>query len=171
VSFGREPLSHLLLIDTIENEFVPLAIHNNKPGRDREILERYNEPAWNNPVLRFLDGRGQDLLPRRGRIWSTGDVAPRLVAALRAAGRDVPGYLRLAAAETGTKETESAHFAMHCFWVGEARLGAIDGVLTTRAAWMEGHEIVEVIFDPHVVDYDSLVRNALKLECASKGHK
>jgi len=36
------------------NEFVPVAgFTNNVPGKDAEVLKSFNEPAWNNPVVRF----------------------------------------------------------------------------------------------------------------------
>ena len=41
-AFGRGPLSHPLLVDAIEHEFVPLFVQNNRPGRDAQetLLER-----------------------------------------------------------------------------------------------------------------------------------
>ncbi len=164
--FGRSPMSHPLLVEAIETEFVPVAIYNNRPGGDALILKKYDEPSWNFPVMRFVDADGADILPRRDRIWDTGGVARRLVEALTAAGREPPAYLRLAAAEAGPGQVAKATFAMHCYWEGEARLGALDGVLTTRAGWFGGNEVVEVVFDPTVRDYDRLVKSAQELECA-----
>ncbi len=168
VSFGRSPLSHPLLVEAIEDAFVPVAIHNNKPGRDGAVLRRYREPAWNFPVMRFLDAGGTDILPRRDRIWRSGGVAMRLIEALEAAGRPVPDYLRLAASETAPERTAMATFAMQCYWEGEARLGALDGVLATRAGWLEGNEVVEVVFDPAVLGYETLLSSARQMGCAKK---
>ena len=164
--FGRSPMSHPLLVEAIETEFVPVAVYNNRPGRDAEILKEYGEPPWNFPVMRFVDAGGGDILPRRERIWDAGSVARRLIEALTAAGREPPAYLRLAATEVAPGQVAKATFAMHCFWEGEARLGALDGVLATRAGWLEGNEVVEVVFDPTVRNYDRLVRSAQELDCA-----
>ena len=152
----------------MENEFISVAVHNNRDGEDAAILARFGEPAWNNPVLRFLDGKGQDIVPRRDRVWSSGKVASRLVEVLLAAGRDVPPYLLLAERELSPERTATATFAMHCFWEGEVRLGGLDGVLFTRAGWVDSHEVVEVVFDTARIRYGDLLAKALGLECASK---
>lgn len=165
--FGREPLSHPLLVEAIETEFVPVAIYNNREGRDAEVLKRYDEPSWNNPVMRFVDARGDDVLPRRDRVWSTGDVSSRLVEALQASGRPVPAYLALAAAESADKPTRQAVFSMHCFWEGEAGLGALDGVLGTRAGWIGGAEVVDITFDPAVISVQELQSRARQLRCTA----
>jgi hypothetical protein len=92
--FGREVLTNPDLVRGIEEEFIPMLVYNNRPGgMDRELLERYREPAWNFQVIRFLDADGRDIIPRQDRVWTTRGVAARMVAALQAAGRPVPAYL------------------------------------------------------------------------------
>jgi hypothetical protein len=88
--FGNGPLSQSLLVEAIETLFVPLAIHNQKGGADADALKRFGEPAWNNPVVRFLDARGADVIARADGVWSEGGLAARMVDALIAAHRDVP---------------------------------------------------------------------------------
>lgn len=168
VTFGARPLSHPLLVEAIETEFIPLAIHNNKPGRDAEILKRFNEPSWNNPVIRFIDADATDIIPRQDRIWSMKAVADRLIAALEAADRPVPPYLRLAATELDLDAHQAATFAMHCYWDGEAKLGRIDGVITTRSGWLDQLEVVDLTFDPRVVDYATLLETAQSMSCATR---
>ncbi len=167
VSFGERVLSHPLLVDAMETEFVPVAIYNNKGGKDAEILARFSEPAWNNPVVRFVDASGRDLIPREDGVYEAGGIASRMVRALEAAKRPVPGYLRLSAEELRVAKTERATFAVHCYWEGEARLGALPGVVSTRAASLDGREVVEVSFDPSRLPYADLVRQAAGLECAA----
>ena len=164
-SFGQCPLSHPLLVDAIDFEFVPVVVYNNRSGTDAAMLQRFGEPAWNNPVLRVFGPNGAELLPRRDDIGSEGAVAQRLVDALAAAGRDVPPYLALAAAELRTSGAALATFAVHCFWEGEAALGGLDGVIATRAGYLDG-EAVEVTYLPSVLPYDILLQAALKLDPA-----
>jgi len=159
VSFGQQVLSHPLLVEAIESEFVPVAVFNNHGGDDRRILERFSEPPFNNPVVRFLDSDGHDLLPRKTGIWFPREIGERMVAALDAAGRPVPAYLRDVVDELSASH-ERATFAMDCFWSGEACLGEIEGVLESRAGWLDGREVVELSFDPTVVRYDALLRAA-----------
>jgi hypothetical protein len=170
VSFGRQVLSHPLLVEAIETEFVPVAIHNNRPGKDADALKRFGEPAWNNPVVRFLDARGEDLLPRKDGVFAPHAIAARLIGALEAASRPVPGYLRLAAEELEPRRLDRAAFAMHCFWEGEGRLGALDGVASTRAGFLDGREVVEVRYDPARLSAESLVRQAQEMNCAAAVH-
>src|SRR6187551_2627078 len=61
-NYGSEVLTHPLLVEAVETHFIPLAIHNNKSGKDAEVLKQYNEPAWNNPVVRIVDSNGADLV-------------------------------------------------------------------------------------------------------------
>ncbi len=97
VGFGETVLSDPLMVEAIETEFVPVAIYNNRPGDDARVLKRFGEPPFNNPVVRFVDAEGRDLVPREPRVWSKRGIAARMGEALRAAGRPVPPYLALLA--------------------------------------------------------------------------
>ncbi len=70
-----------------------LVYNNRSGGMDRELLERYGEPAWNFQVIRFLDAEGEDIIPRKDRVWTTSGVARRMVKTLRVVKRPVPNYL------------------------------------------------------------------------------
>ncbi len=157
--FGAEVLSDQAIVDAIEASFVPLLIHNNQPGRDAEVLAQFGEPAWNYQVVRFLDADGSDLIARRDRVWEAGPLAARMVAALEVADNEVPPYLRLLEQEFSDR-LRTAHFAQGCFWVGEMELGQIEGVITTEAAFMAGHEITTVHYDPEVVSLTTLTADA-----------
>jgi hypothetical protein len=162
--FGRDVLSNPLLVEAVETEFTPLLIHNNKPGKDAEVLQRFGEPAWNYQVVRFLDADAKDIIPRRDQVWDTGGIAARMITTLEKAKRPVPAYLRLLAAEhsSGLKQ---AVFSMFCFWTGEMALGQLDGVVTTEAGFMGGREVVLVHYDPAVISLPRLTAAAEKADC------
>ncbi len=164
-NFGQRPLSHPLLVEAIEDLFIPVVIHNNKPGRDAAVLKDFDEPSWNNPVVRFIDAEKRDVIARKDGVWGTEEIAARMVAALTQAKREVPDYLRQVAS---SPKREMATFAMHCYWEGEAKLGTIDGVANARSGWKDGLEVVQLEFDPSIVDYEKLVTAAQAFECASK---
>jgi len=50
----------------------------------------FNEPAWNNPVVRFIDSKGKDLIPRKDGIYSLKGMARRASDALYAGNKEVP---------------------------------------------------------------------------------
>ncbi len=163
--FGNQPLSHPLMVEAMEDLFIPVLVYNNKP-EDEATLQAFGEPSWNNPVIRYVDHDGKDLIERKDGIWNTIPTAARMVAALEQAGRQVPVYLKLLAAEAGPAAAR-ATFAMHCFWDGEAKIGKLTGVQATRSAWVGNKEIVEVAFDPSLLDYQTLLDQARSMECAS----
>jgi len=162
--FGRDVLSHPMLVPAIETCFVPVVVRNNVEGKEREILKRYEEPAWNNPVVRFLDAKGKDLIARKDRVWDAHKMAARMISALEKAHATVPGYLRIARDESD-HATETAVFEMHCFWEGEAHFGAMPGVVGTRAAFVGEAEVVEVTFLPALVAEKELTALASAKSC------
>jgi hypothetical protein len=163
-------MSHRLLVESIETDFVPALVYNNKK-QDAEKLKQFNEPSWNNPVIRFFDSDWNDVIARQENVWDIGPVTNRMIAALKKANSKNPNYvvpihLELTALQY-SKNTEHASFAMHCYWEGEIQFGAVDGVKQTQSAWYDGKEIVNVTFDPTIISYTSIVETALKVRCAS----
>ena len=112
MAFGEGPLSQPLVVEALEELFHPVAIRNNVEGYEKDILQRYEEPTWNNPVMRFVDGQGKDVIPRKDRQWSMGQVVARLVEALQASKRTAPRWLRGLASETSAAKVATARFAM-----------------------------------------------------------
>ncbi len=167
--FGKEALSHPLIVDAIENEFIPLAIHNNKSGKDAEVLKSFNEAAWNNPVVRIINSERKELCPRIANYQST-TLVKSMNTALHNFEQFVPQYLSLLSIDLQAEDShkESATYAMDCFWTGEALLGELEGVLSTKAGKMDSHEVVTVSYDPEVIDYKSLTLQAQSLKCDSK---
>lgn len=146
--FGQQTLSHPFIVEAIETLFVPVAIYNNKGGADEAVLKRYGEPAWNNPVVRIVDARGEDLTARMPSFRSRSQVTSGMIAALRAAKREVPAYLTLLDEElrAGEGGTAQATYETACFWSGEGYFGTQPGVVATEAGWQDGAEVVRVTY-------------------------
>ena len=156
-------------MEAIEDLFHPVLVYNNREGKDAQLLKHFDEPAWNNPVVRYLDSAENDLIERKDGVWTTTGTVERMIAALRVAKREIPNYLvALSNSGDADKTMETATFAMHCYWEGEAKLGLIDGVNSTRSGWVDSLEVVTVKYDPDRVEYAKLVEAAQSLECASK---
>ena len=134
--YGSGVLSHPLIVEAIESEFVPLAIFNNRKGEDAEVLRYFNEPAWNNPVVRIVDGRRQDVVARLSGNYSEYGLVNTMLLALNASNRVAPRYLQILAEEMQAEivGTEKATLSMYCFWTGEKELAQIPGVVSTDLA-------------------------------------
>lgn len=156
LAYGHGTLSEPLVVDAIEQSFVPVVVYNNVAGPDRKVLEAYREPTWNNPVVRILDGDGKDLVPRLAGDYRPAALFDRMVTALGQAKRTVPDWLALVAQESTAEHTQTATYAMYCFWSGEEHLGAHDGVLATAPGFMGGREVVSITYDPRVTSKDRL---------------
>ena len=167
--FGRDVLSNSLIKKSIETSFIPLMIRNNAgSGHDQEILEKFKEPAWNYQVVRFINDEGEDLIARKDKVWATKPLSERMIQVLQKEQKPIPPALALAYQDSDTINHRSAAFAMACFWVGEAELGQLDGVVSTEAGWLDGREVTLVKYHKDTISLQSLVKEAQKVDCAQK---
>ena len=158
VRYGQAVLTHPLIVEAVETLFVPVAVYNNVGGADRAVLHRFREPAWNNPVVRVVDADERPLAKRLAGRYDTASLVVAMQRALHKAGRETPRYLKLLAAEMTAARTETALFAMHCFWTGQACLGSVEGVVATRTGWRAGREVVEIRYDPARLKLGALLK-------------
>lgn len=93
-NYGQNVLSQPVIVDAIENSFIPLAIFNNKKGKDYKVLTYYKEPAWNNPVVRIVASDKQDIVPRVSGNYSQLGVVQAMRQALDLSGFVVPAELQ-----------------------------------------------------------------------------
>lgn len=168
-AFGKTVLSDPLLVEAIEDLFVPVVVFNNRSsGMDEEVRQRFKEPAWNYQVIRFLDSDAKDIVPRKDGVNSIEAVATRMIQTLKAAKQPVPKYLDSIVQSSASTGHSQAAFAMSCFWTGEYQLGNIDGVVATQAGWLDGREVTLVNYDPKQISLTSLASQAAKVRCAQK---
>ncbi len=162
--YGKNLLTHPLIVETIEDQFIPLAIFNNHKGHDREILSQFNEPTWNNPVARIVNANGKDVVDRLSGNYSMLGLISLLEEGIAARKVLVPKYLSLLRSEY--THTEELVLGMYCFWEGEKIIGNMPGVSTTEAGWMSGHEVVKISFDPDQIAAHEIIDHANKRRCA-----
>lgn len=170
VRYGEAVLTHPLVVEAAQTLFVPVAVYNNHQGADRQVLNRFKEPTWHNPVVRIVDAEERSLAPRIAGDYSVGGLVRGMVQALEASRRDVPQYLQISATERLPRgaTTAEAVFGMHCFWTGEVCLGGLEGIVATRTGFLGGREVVEVTYDPQRLSYSTLVRHANDQGCANQ---
>jgi hypothetical protein len=161
-AYGESILSHPLLVEAIEEHFIPLCIYNNKKGHDATILKKFKEPSWNNPVARIINKDGKDIIPRMAGNYSYSYVINGIIDALRNSGKTIPEYLQLMEREYSNQNQKEIILGMFCFWSGEKHMATIPGVVETEAGFMNGNEVVKVTYDPEVISSDHLINSARK---------
>lgn len=158
-NYGHNVLSNPLMTEAIENEFIPLAIFNNKRGKDLVILKKYNEPTWNNPVVRIVNEKGNNIVKRVASDYSAKGLYKAMVKALNTEKKTIPEYIKILGQELtinyNAPNIKETHYKMYCFWTGEKQLGSQDGVLLTQAGFMNG-EVVKVKYDASKISKETL---------------
>ncbi len=160
--YGNVTLSHPLVVEAIESFFVPVCIYNNKGGKDGEALKKFNEPSWNNPVVRIVDKDYKDLVLRMDNFRSSSQLVTGMRLVLEKQGKIVPQYLELLEEELLARESglETLTFSMYCFWSGEKAFGKIKGVIETEPGFQEGKEVVRVVFSPKITNKSELEKGS-----------
>lgn len=158
VNFGQDVLAHPLMVEFITDHFISVAIFNNRPGPDAEILQRFGEPSWNNPVVRFLGSDGTEIVPKLADRYDALGLHEKITDVFEKLGKDLPGYFRLLGRDLLVEGgiTESATYTTPCFWSGETSLAQHPAVVTTEAGWIDGEEVVRVDLDPRVASRSEL---------------
>ena len=136
IQLAKDAESLIPYVEAIENLFIPLAIHNNKGGKDKMILDKFNEPSWNNPVVRIVDPAGRDIARRVSGDYSAHGLHSAITFALSSYHTSVPDYLKLLGKElkaNTTKSVKEKYYSMYCFWTGEKQLGSNEGVVSTKS--------------------------------------
>ena len=165
--FGNGAISDPFIVEAIESHFIPLAIYNNKKGEDARILELYKEPSWNNPVVRIVNSKGENLGKRLAADLSTKTVLNKIILALEKTNQEIPSYLKLYAKELdAASNTKEVNLAMYCFWTGEKEIAKIPGVISTEAGFMDGREVVKVHYDENDIRLSELIEQADQVKCA-----
>lgn len=168
-NYGRNVLSNPLMVEAIEQYFIPLAIFNNKGGKDAAVLKKYNEPSWNNPVVRIVDEKGENVVNRLAGNYSASGLHTSMSEALKKTSTAIDGYFALLGEELHAQKkgtVEESYFKMYCFWSGESHLGKKKGVLSTEPGFMQGHEVVKVKYDKSQLNQEELERYASQANCA-----
>ena len=78
------------------------------------MLASFDEPTWNNPVVRIIDPDRTLIVPRINGDWTLGTLAHQLAEALKKRQKPVPEYLKLLAQEEVAQKrgVETAIFGM-----------------------------------------------------------
>lgn len=169
-NFGSEVMHHPLIIELIESYFVPLAVYNNKGGMDAVVLKKYNEPAWNNPVMRIIDGGGKDLIDRLSGEYKLSAVITYIRKGMQKNGKLIPLWVQNLETELTTIHTKEITMEMYCFWTGEKNLGALNGVVNTIPGFSNGKEVVKVTYNADATTAEKIINEGKKSNCADAVH-
>ncbi len=167
VDFGATVVGRHDLAAAAEDAFVPLLVYNNKPGTaDDAVRLKFGEPAWNFPVIRFLQADGHDVIPRKDQVMSAIGMSTRMLEALAAVKQTPPEGLAAIPESSGPPPVESAVFTQPCFWEGERVFGGQPGVVATAAGFIRGQEGTAVWFDPTRTSRQQLLKAGKMSGCA-----
>ena len=165
--FGNGAISDPFIVEAIESHFIPLVIFNNKKGEDARVLSIYKEPSWNNPVVRIVNKKGENITKRLSADLSTKSVLNLILEGIDKTDQKIPPYLSLYAKELNTNEqAREVNLAMYCFWTGEKEISKIPGVISTEAGFMDGREVVKVNYNDDEISLKDLVSQANQVNCA-----
>lgn len=158
VNYGREVLSHPVMVEIIENEFIPLAIYNNKLGPDEEVLWLYNEPAWNNPVAHFIDENGKDIIEKLDNNYHPLAMLNKIIDTLLKTKGEIPNYIIAFKNELLIRygETITTIYETPCFWSGETTFAQMTGIYSTLPGFIGPREVVKIEYDPKIVSKEQL---------------
>ncbi|MEM9547426.1 MAG: VPGUxxT family thioredoxin-like (seleno)protein, type 2 [Bacteroidota bacterium] len=166
-NYGNNLLTHPHIVEAIETYFIPLAIFNNKGGADADVLRKFGEPSWNNPVARIIDGKSEkDLVKRLNGRYDMNSLIETIANGILASNQLIPNYLDLLQKEHSARDIRETHLSMYCFWSGEKNLGDLDGVVATKAGFMNGTEVVKVKYDANELKEKDLMTYAANKRCA-----
>ena len=167
-NYGNDVLSHPFIVEAIEDNFIPLVIYNNKGGKDGEVLKKYKEPTWNNPVVRVVDHQGDNIVDRLAGNYNIEGITNTIISSMLASNKLVPDYLHLLAEELTLNQGQlkESYVSMYCFWTGEKVIGDIKGVAETEAGFMDGKEVVKFKYNPNLVKYEDIIKTASGSKCA-----
>jgi len=129
------------------------------------VVERITYLHACNPLLRVLAPDEIGLSREQLANSDTGAGLSQIVRRLQADHRPIPQYLRLVCDEYSGRPRETARFSVGCYWEGERELGKISGVVASRTGNIGPEEVVELRFDPNVIDSAGLAKRAEGLTC------
>lgn len=168
-NYGNQVLTHPLIVEAAETLFIPVCIYNNKAGKDKEALDIFKEPSWNNPVVRITDNSLNDLSGRISGDYSSYGLVSKIISCLIKTGQKPPIYLTLLEEELkgNFKGAKKARISVSCFWSGEKAYGQLTGVLDTKALYTSRGEAVELSYDPSVTTLTKIVEEGKKQNVAN----
>ena len=132
-----------------------------------EVLDKYEEPSWNNPVVRIVSSAGWDLIPRVAGKYNAQSLYTAMEGVLKKRDVDIPEYMKLLKAELFAENNPSLkekYFKMYCFWSGEKHLGNSEAIVSAKAGFMNGYEVVKVAYDNSKIKEDQLEQYAKKAQ-------
>ncbi len=160
---GEQLRTSPLLVECIEQCFVPVSLEIS----DSALAKKLDLQNAKSPIVRFLKTDESIIGEKNAELATNAALLDRLTDVLTVVGVAVPKFVAFAKPPS-SGSTETAEFAMHCYWEGEAKLGSVAGVYSTRSGWRDGLEVVQLSYSPQVVDYQTLLKMAQSFDCASK---
>jgi hypothetical protein len=128
------------MVDIIENEFIPLAIYNNKPGLMQTYLSVMTNPHGTILSLTLLI-KWERYRSKVSKQLSPLSMLDKIIEALRGIKVEIPEYILNFRKELQIHYgfTKTTIYETPCFWSGETSFALNDAVYSTMAGFI-GHK-------------------------------
>jgi len=158
----NEILSHPLIVEAIESNFIPVAISPTAATR-QNLLASPSDMETETAMLIIGTDNQRKTKGSSDEIWMK-HFTEIILDALHQEGIPAPRYLELVNEEfNATERRESTVITLHCFWSGEIELGTERGVVYTEPGYIGDREAMYLEFDNSTISYRDILKSSLDL--------
>jgi hypothetical protein len=168
---GREIFSHPLIVEAADSLFTTVF---NKGENYSCSASRSASGKSRRTRVGFFDELGKEIVPSLSADMLTrAGIAEAMIATLEACEQPVPKYLKILYDEERGRIAPGpvglpvpcyyrAVFGMNDSTLGEVEFAGLEGVISTRAGFLDKQKIVQVIYDSARLSFGSVIHYALK---------
>jgi hypothetical protein len=168
---GSEIFSHPLIVEAADSLFTTVF---NKDENYSCSASRSASGKSRRTRVGFFDDSGNEIIQSLcADMLTRAGIAEAMIATLESCQQPVPKYLRLLYDEERGRIKPGpvglpvpcyhrAVFGMDDSTLGEVEFAGLEGVISTRAGFLTGQKIVEVIYDAGRLSFSSVIHYALK---------
>lgn len=176
IDSGRDIFSHPLIVEAAESLFVTVQPKKTASGDSSasKVPSGDEHIRSCSCTVDFRDYSGAEVVPSLcSRRLTRAGMVHAMIDALETCHRPVPKYLQL------LREEEAGHigpksmvhqsvFGVADLAEGEVEFAGLDGVLATKAGYIDRRRVIEVTFDSRRLSYCCLVRFAVRRNLAGQ---
>ncbi len=158
----NEILSHPLIVEAIESNFIPVAV-SPAVAAEHSILSLPGDTKTGT-AMSIVGTDGHPKSKNSDDAAWMKHLTGIMLDALQQEGMAAPVYLKLVNEEFNAAEKrESAVITLHCFWSGEVELGIEHGIVYTEPGYIGDKEALYLEFNGSAISYEDILKSSLDL--------